>query len=318
MKKLTQLLLAVGAAAAAVHLFAKSAAGKIKNRPERYNIEALRREPQGDTHFISCEDGTILRALTAGDGPQTVVFAHGYGITLVEWNLIWNALLQKGGYRLIAFDLRGHGKSATIGYAGIGSAQMAGDYKTVLEYFDVRDAILVGHSTGGFLAIAFMVNHPQVARQRLRGAVLMASLAGQATKDNPQNQIQIPLIQSGIMDMVAGSEVYGLLFGASVYGDEPTFAPVEVFRETFVRQNHQALIPILHDLSNDDYYVRLSEIEVPCVVVCGEKDATTPRWHSEAMGENIPNARSVWVPRCGHMLNWEAPEVIVETIESLK
>lgn len=318
MKKIAKLLLAVGAVITAVHLFAKSAADKIRNRPERFDINELRREPIGDTHFISCEDGTILRAITAGEGPQTVVFAHGYGSSLLEWNLIWNELLQKGGYRLIAFDLRGHEKSSTIGYTGVGSAQMAGDYKTVLEYFDVRDAILVGHSTGGFLSIVFMVSYPQVARDRLRGAVLMASLAGQATKDNPQNQIQIPMIQSGIMDLVARSDVYGLLFGASVYGENPTFAPVEVFRETFVRQNHQALIPILENLSNEDYYVRLHEITVPCVVVCGEKDATTPRWHSEAMGEQIPNARSIWVPNCGHMLNWEAPEVIVEAIESLK
>ena len=145
----------------------------------------------------------------------------------------------------------------------------------------------------------------------------MGGLMGKATHENPQNAVQIPLIQSGMIEAMTRSETYGILFAASLYGDEPTFAPVEVFREQFGNHNHQALIPILQALVDEDYYPRLHAIEVPVVVVCGEKDQTTPRWHSEQMGERILNARSVWIPGVGHMLNWEAPEVIVEAIESL-
>jgi len=57
--------------------------------------------------------------------------------------------LVKSGFRVIAFDQRGHHKS-TIGKEGISSKTMVNDYKTVLEYFDVKDGILVGHSIRGF------------------------------------------------------------------------------------------------------------------------------------------------------------------------
>ena len=71
------------------------------------------------------------------------------------------------GNRVIAFDQRGHGRS-TLGSDGSGSAAMAGDYHAVLEHFDVRDGVLVGHSMGGFVAIRAVLDHPDMT-QRLRG-----------------------------------------------------------------------------------------------------------------------------------------------------
>ena len=54
----------------------------------------------------------MIRAVVAGEGP-TVVLAHGYGVPLAEWNIVWEELLDRG-HRVIAFDQRGHGRS-TIG-----------------------------------------------------------------------------------------------------------------------------------------------------------------------------------------------------------
>lgn len=318
MKKLTQILLAVGAVIAAVHLYAKAVANKLKNGPNPYTFEQLATEPEGTTHFISCEDGTILRAVSYGAAAQTVVFAHGYGASLLEWNLIWAKLAQMGGYRLIAFDQRGHEKSATVGHQGIGSQQMASDYKAVLEYFDVRNGILVGHSMGCFLTIVFLLTYPEVARARLKGAVLVSGLAGKATEGSPQNKLEIPLIQLGLISAIARSDPYGWLFGASIYGDDPSPAGIQTFTELIARQNHLVLVPIIRALADEDYYGRLGEIDLPCVIVCGDKDATTPKWHAEKMAETIPNVREIWIPGRGHMLNWEAPEIIIEAIKSLQ
>ncbi|MFM8240723.1 MAG: alpha/beta fold hydrolase [Actinomycetota bacterium] len=52
-------------------------------------------------------------------------------------------------------------------------------------------------------------------------------------------------------------------------------------------------------------------------MLCGNKDATTPPWQSERLAEGIPGAQAWWVPRAGHMLNWEAPDAIVEAISEL-
>jgi non-heme chloroperoxidase len=297
-----------------VHAAATWKVRQLRARPNRYPLDALVQEPEGEEVFIERPDGSRIRAVHTGEG-KPIVFAHGYGIDLVEWNIVWQPL-RAAGYRLIAFDQRGHGKSV-IGSGGLGHRQMAGDYRAVLEHFDVRDGILVGHSMGGFLSTAFLIEHADVARERLRGAVLIAALAGEAAKGSPQNRLQIPLIRSGIMSRVVRSEIYGSLFGMSLMGDEPFPAAIDAFRRVFMAQKHEQLTPILESLTGESYYARLAEVPVPAVVVCGEKDGTTPSWHSQRLGTEIPGARNIWLPGKGHLLNWEAPEAIVEAIESL-
>lgn len=76
-------------------------------------------------------------------------------------------MLVKAGYRVIVFDQRGHGQS-TIGSSGVGSRPMAEDYRAIVEHFDVKDAVLVGHSMGGFLAQVFLLTLPEVAKKHLK------------------------------------------------------------------------------------------------------------------------------------------------------
>jgi non-heme chloroperoxidase len=288
-------------------------AQRIRSLPDPIPYESLAREPAGEDTMLECPDGTRIFVRVAGDGP-TIVLAHGYGVTLLEWVLIWDAL-RSLGCRVIAFDQRGHGRS-TIGRDGLGSAQMASDYEAVLERFDVHDAVLVGHSMGGFLAIRAVLERPQVA-PRLRGLVLFATTAGDILVGSPQNRLQLPLIRLGIMTAVARSPVYSWLFGASLCGETISPAAIRLFNELFAAQRHDTLIPIIEALANESYYDRLGDIAVPTVVICGEKDQTTPRWHSEQLGKRIPNARNVWVAGKGHLLNWEAPESLVEVVETL-
>jgi pimeloyl-ACP methyl ester carboxylesterase len=109
---------------------------------------------EGTERFIERPDGTSLRTISMGSGDRTAFLAHGYGFTADEWNVVAPRLVDQG-FTVIAFDQRGHGRS-TIGTDGIGSQQMASDYGAVLEAYDVQQGVLVGHSMGGFLSIAFL------------------------------------------------------------------------------------------------------------------------------------------------------------------
>jgi pimeloyl-ACP methyl ester carboxylesterase len=51
------------------------------------------------------------------------------------------------------------------------------------------------------------------------------------------------------------------------------------------------------------------------VLLCGEMDRTCPRWHSERLGKELPNAHNVWLPRVGHMLCYEAPQAILDALQ---
>ena len=286
---------------------------QLQRNPDPYPLEVLRQDPVGETVWIERPDGTRIRAVVAGSGP-TVLLAHGYGVSLKEWNVVQPRLVERGR-RVVCFDWRGHGRTS-VGTEGMTPEAIAGDYLAVLEHFDVTDGVLVGHSTGGYLSIATLLHRPEAA-ERLRGLVLFASLAGDAIKDAPQNKLQIPLITSGVMDRIVRTDVLGYPFAASIWGPDPSPAACRVFLDEFADQDHQQLVPLLERLATTSFYDRLHEIDVPTIVICGEEDETTPRWHSETMGREIPNARNVWVPGAGHMLNWEAPEALVDAVEDL-
>jgi pimeloyl-ACP methyl ester carboxylesterase len=162
------------------------------------------------------------------------------------------------------------------------------DYLEVLRHFDVN-AILVGHSMGGFLSLAALLELPEVST-RLSGLVLCATFAGRLSDGSLQNRLQLPLMEYGVMDLLLTIRTMGLLFGLSINGDHPVLAEIELFLEVFRRQNHRSLIPIIKALSDESRYERLSEVKLPTVVICGRKDRTTPPWHSERMASEIAEA----------------------------
>ena len=153
--------------------------------------------------------------------------------------------------------------------------------------------------------------------ERLRGLVLFATFSGDVVRDAPQNRMQIPLLRLGLIQRAIASDSLGMLFGASLCGEQPSPAMVRVFLEDFSAQDHRALLPILEAFADEDRIDRIGEIAVPTVVICGRSDNTTPPWQSERLAEGIRGARMVWVEGAGHMLNWEAPEALVEAVESL-
>jgi non-heme chloroperoxidase len=306
-------LLALGGAVALGTVGAKRAAAKVADHPDRFPADVVGADPAGETVWIDRPDGTRIRAIVSGEGP-TVVLTHGYGMSLKTWSIV-QPMLADRGRRVISFDWRGHGQT-TVGSEGITPEVVAADFAAVLDHFDVHDGVLVGHSTGGYLSIAMLLTQPGSA-DRLTGLLLMATLAGDASVDAPQTKLQIPLITSGLMDKVVANDSLGLLFAASIWGPDPSPAALRVFLDDFASQDHQALVGLLTRMSTTSFYDRLDEITLPTIVLAGEDDRTTPRWHSETLAARIPNARSRWLPRTGHAINWQRPEAVVDAVEEL-
>ena len=229
---------------------------------------------------------------------------------------MWDALVARG-YRLIAFDQRGHGRS-TLGAAGMGSESMAADYAAVLEHLRVRNGVLVGHSMGGFVAIRAVLDHPELAR-RLRGLVLASSWAGRMYDGAPQNRLGMPLVKIGVWQRLMRTKTGGVLLGAPYFGKRPSPAMISVQRESYAQhlQHGGSLLPMMEAAVREDRYPRLAEITVPTVVVVGSADLATPPRHSRRLADGIPGARLITVSDAGHMLNWEGADELVEVIESL-
>ena len=159
----------------------------------------------GDIRTVESSDGAEIHTVSLGSGERTVVLAHGYGLGHAEWNLV-GPMLAERGLRAVAFDQRGHGRS-TIGRSGVGSMQMASDYAAVLEAYDASDCVLVGHSMGGFLALAFLLESGLPATSRVGSLFLMATFAGDVLRNSAQNRLQIPLIKSGVLQRMLGFSI---------------------------------------------------------------------------------------------------------------
>ena len=269
----------------------------------------------GTEKYIDRPDGTRLRTVSVGSGDRTAVLTHGYGFSADEWNLIAPNLVAEG-LRVVAFDHRGHGGS-TIGSDGIDSSQMASDYGAVLDSYDLDDAVLVGHSMGGFLALTFLLDDDSEAAGRVGRLLLMATFAGDVSRKNPQNRLQIPLIKTGILQRFLGLDPVAKAFTKSLVGDgfEPEMTDALV--PMFLRADHEHLVPILSAMVEENRYMRLGEIDLPCTIVIGTKDKTTPPFHTADLHAGIAGSKLVSLPGMGHALNWEAPDAIVNEIVEL-
>jgi len=305
------LVLGSVAAVGAAHYLATVLAKELAERPELHPIEKLLADPPGDQAIIEREEGTRLSTWSAGTGP-TVVLAHGLLLDGTSWSTLAHRLVDLG-FRVVTFDQRGHGRSRA-GTAGVGAEQMAEDYRAVIDHHEVTDGVLVGHSMGTFLAIKYLLDHPDHANRRLKGAVLVAPLAGKAAHRAPQNKIQIPMLRSGLMRRMLNTRTYGWLLTDSTMSDASP-AMLEAVRAVMASTDHEGVLPILDALVEESLYERLDEISMPVRVICGTADRTTPDFHSRDIVNGVQDGSLTSVNGAGHMLMWESADEVIKEIQ---
>ncbi|MGC4121172.1 MAG: alpha/beta hydrolase [Myxococcales bacterium] len=318
-----------------VSLWARRQVAWLKQQPDPYESGVLEKGPDGVEELIDCPDGTKLRAVSKGSGPA-VVFVHGFTSQLIQWSLLWSRLSGQG-LRLIAFDMRGHGES-TVGRDGMTSKAMAGDIATVLEHFDVRDGVLVGHSLGGFISIVFLTQLQAVAKARLRGAVLVSAFAGaimrgpgrwgettsgstavlpvSGWRESVAFAITRLLAWSGILRRLPQSNLAFALERGQM-GARPSYSAIKFALSVVSQHDLRCSLPIAKAAYAENHYPTLKTIELPCVVVCGDADTAARPFCSERLAGEIRGARAVWVKGAGHFVVVEEPEPIAEAIRSL-
>ena len=118
---------------------------------------------------IKVKDGTEIYYKDWGSG-QPIVFSHGWPLSADDWDPQMMFFLAKG-YRVIAHDRRGHGRSSQ-GADGHDMDHYADDLAAVVTHLDLKDAIHVGHSTGGGEVAHYLARHgtSRASKGALRGA----------------------------------------------------------------------------------------------------------------------------------------------------
>jgi len=226
-------------------------------------------------HVIT-EDGTRIHFKDWGSGPA-VVFSHGWPLQGDAWEdqMIF---LASRGYRAIAHDRRGHGLSSQP-WNGNDMDTYADDLATLLNALDIKDATLVGHSTGGGEVARYIGRHGSA---RVKKAVLVGAVPPQmvVSANNPDG---LPMsVFDGIREGVLKdrSQFFKDLT-IPFYGyNRPGAKESQGVRDTFWLQGMQCGIKNAYDcikqFSETDFTEDLKKIDVPTLIVHGDDDQIVP------------------------------------------
>jgi pimeloyl-ACP methyl ester carboxylesterase len=139
--------------------------------PQRWVIARGSRDPKTTDHSVVAEDGVVLRGISKGSGP-TILLLHDAGGTSDIFSFLFKRFSLRG-FRVIAFDLRGHGASDSV--ADFTPEQLALDLHLVLERLDLRDATVMGYGLGGYAALALAQHYPSTVATRVGRLVLLSA-----------------------------------------------------------------------------------------------------------------------------------------------
>nr|WP_240734061.1 alpha/beta hydrolase [Dyella soli] len=237
-------------------------------------------------------DGTNIYYKDWGTGP-VVVFSHGWPLSSDAWDSQM-LFLATHGYRVIAHDRRGHGRSDQT-WHGNNMDQYVADLAELLDHLDVRNAVLVGHSTGGGEVARYVANQgaPRVGKAVLVSAVPPIMVKSASNPNGTPLEVFDGIRQSVLQNR---SQFY-LDLTLPFFGYNRPHAEVsEGIRQSFWLQGMMGSIKgqydCVHEFSEVDYTDDLKRIQVPTLVIHGDDDQIVP---IDAAGkrsvELVPNAK---------------------------
>jgi YbgC/YbaW family acyl-CoA thioester hydrolase len=272
--------------------------------PEFTEFMAEQRRDAGEVQRLTV-NGVGLAVEMRGKGPA-VLFVHGYPLDRSIWT---HQLAALDGWSRIAPDLRGMGQSDApdLGY---NLETYAADLATLLDLLRIDEAVLVGHSMGGYIAFEFLRRW----RDRVRGLVLVDT---RAEADSAEGKRARDATASTARDQGAGAIAEAMLpkmLAASTLSGAP--ATVEKVRSMMAATPVAGIVGALGAMRDrPDSSSLLSGLAgLPTLVIVGDEDELTPPAQARDMADSIPGASLVVIRSAGHLPSLERP---VETTDAL-
>ncbi|MFJ1466830.1 alpha/beta fold hydrolase [Massilia orientalis] len=227
--------------------------------------------------YVRTKDGVDIFYKDWGSGTP-IVFSHGWPLSSDDWDSQMMYFVQRG-FRVIAHDRRGHGRSTQVG-SGHDMDHYADDLAAVVEHLDLKGAIHVGHSTGGGEVVRYLARHGQ---SRASKAVLIAAVPPIMVK-TAANPGGLPKdVFDGIQQQVATNraQFYRDLPSGPFYGfNRPGVKPQEGIIQSWWRQGMMGGAKAHYDgvvaFSQTDFTADLRKITLPVLVQHGDDDQIVP------------------------------------------
>lgn len=226
---------------------------------------------------ITTADGTTLYYKDWGSGPP-IVFSHGWPLSSDSWENQMLFLASKG-YRCVAHDRRGHGRSSQP-WNGNEMDTYADDLATLLETLDLENVTLIGFSTGGGEVARYISRH---GTKRVSKVALISSVPPLMLK-TPANPGGLPIetfddIRAG--SLADRSQLYrdlasGPFFGFNRPGAKPSQGMIDAFWFAGMHTGAKNAYDCIKAFSETDFTEDLKKIDVPTLIIHGDDDQIVP------------------------------------------
>jgi non-heme chloroperoxidase len=254
------------------------------------------------------ETGLRLHYAEQGDlTGEAIVFLHGYSDSWFSFSRVLPLLSPE--YHAFALTQRGHGDSDKP-QCCYTPEDFAADVDAFMEALGIEEATLVGASTGALFAQRVALSYPR--------RVSRLVLVGAQTPANEANEVVLGLQEEvrALEDPVPPEFVRAFQEG-TIHQPVP-----QEFLDTVVSESLKLPARVWRDywegavLSIDrDYVLELREIDVPTLMLWGERDPLFPREEQERLAAAIPGATLKVYPETGHAVHWDRPEWVVRDLE---
>jgi pimeloyl-ACP methyl ester carboxylesterase len=271
-------------------------------------------------HQVPTSDGGSLHVVERGFG-HPLVLVHGVMLGVEIWAPQFRRL--SGHRRVLAVGQRGHG-SSVAGDGGYSMARLADDLLEVLARLEVSDAVLVGHSMGGMVALVSAVDRARELRRHVRSLVLVGTSAGPLVPGAARGLVGAAVAGAASRGLrrserrgqpiLPGQELGAWLARVS-FGARPGAAEVALTRAVLDRMSPGAMAALLGPLLAYDVHRRIHVVDLPTRVVVGTRDVLTPPAMARAITREIPGAELEVLAGCGHMVMLERAEELGDLLD---
>jgi pimeloyl-ACP methyl ester carboxylesterase len=239
--------------------------------------------------------------LEQGIGDTVVVFGHGTLICSNIWRDFYFPNVPES-WRVLAPDFRGHGASNAV-ISGCNFVRMAEDITQIVKQKQLGKVIYIGLSMGGGVGLQLALNHPEI----LRGLVLISPVTGLGPLGNPL------FLKLG--PHMAGKRWLLRLGMRNASTRKPTKQELDAVVEEAMLVSSPTLREYLSPGNRIEGVERISEINIPVLMMVGLKDRVIPVKQQLLLGKAIPNCTLVSHPDFGHALCAENPEWVLGHIQ---
>ena len=260
---------------------------------------------------ITTKDGTTIYYKDWGKGP-VITFSHGWPLNADAWDgqLLF---LTQNGYRVIAHDRRGHGRSGQSS-SGNDMDTYADDLATLVETLDLRDMTMVGHSTGGGEVARYIGRHgtKRVAKAVLIGAVPPVMVKSASNPEGTPLEVFDGLRAGLAKDRAQFYKEFAIPFyGANRPGAKVTQGTLDQFWRLSMQCGLKNAYECIKAFSETDFTEDLKKFDVPTLIMHGEDDQIVPvKDSARKSAQLIKGAVEIYYPGLPHGLPATHPELV--------